>query len=270
MAETTAPLPDLPSSAAATIAAICPYLLADEGAWRSVGPAREHRCTAVTPAAILAPDKQRRLCLTAEHTGCATYLVATGQGETTSSATVPRIERVPRSSGRDIVRTVPVVLDHGRLSVGLPGLTLEGHLGQLALIALMAVAFIAILIARVPGDGGGGLGAGAIVDATPTPHAVAAESTEPEPEPTAEPKPVRTLVPTEVEPSAEPTEEATPKPTKEPTAKPKKKPTTYKVKRGDTLSGIAAEFGTTVKVLARLNDIDDPRTLRVGQVLELP
>ena len=81
---------------------------------------------------------------------------------------------------------------------------------------------------------------------------------------------MRTLVPTEVEPSAEPTEEATPKPTKEPTAKPTKKPTTYKVKRGDTLSGIAAEFGTTVKVLARLNDIDDPRTLRVGQVLELP
>ena len=44
----------------------------------------------------------------------------------------------------------------------------------------------------------------------------------------------------------------------------------FRNNRGDTLSGIAAEFGTTVKVLARLNDIDDPRTLRVGQVLELP
>ena len=47
-------------------------------------------------------------------------------------------------------------------------------------------------------------------------------------------------------------------------------PATYKVKRGDTLSGIAARFGTTVKVLVELNDIKDPSKLRVGQVLKLP
>jgi LysM repeat protein len=47
-------------------------------------------------------------------------------------------------------------------------------------------------------------------------------------------------------------------------------PKTYKVKRGDTLSEIAAEYGTTAKKLMKLNDIDDPTKLRVGQVLELP
>ncbi len=41
------------------------------------------------------------------------------------------------------------------------------------------------------------------------------------------------------------------------------------MKRGDTLSGIAATFGTTVKKLTALNHITDPSKLRVGQVLKL-
>jgi len=45
---------------------------------------------------------------------------------------------------------------------------------------------------------------------------------------------------------------------------------TYKVKSGDTLSGIAAAHGTTWQVLAELNGITDPSKLRVGQVLQLP
>jgi LysM repeat protein len=42
------------------------------------------------------------------------------------------------------------------------------------------------------------------------------------------------------------------------------------VKSGDTLSAIAARFGTTAAVLMRLNNIKDARTLRVGQALKLP
>jgi LysM repeat protein len=45
---------------------------------------------------------------------------------------------------------------------------------------------------------------------------------------------------------------------------------TYKVKRGDTLSGIAARFGTTVRVLIDLNDIKNPSRIAIGAVLELP
>jgi len=45
---------------------------------------------------------------------------------------------------------------------------------------------------------------------------------------------------------------------------------TYVVKSGDTLSGIAARFGTTVAVLASLNDIRDVNHLTVGQVLKIP
>jgi LysM repeat protein len=42
------------------------------------------------------------------------------------------------------------------------------------------------------------------------------------------------------------------------------------VKPGDTLSGIAAQFGTTVKELAKLNGITNPSLIRVGQVLQIP
>lgn len=39
---------------------------------------------------------------------------------------------------------------------------------------------------------------------------------------------------------------------------------------GDTLSGIATKFGTTVENLVSLNNISDPNLIYVGQVLKLP
>ncbi|GAB4417671.1 MAG: hypothetical protein Kow002_04170 [Anaerolineales bacterium] len=45
---------------------------------------------------------------------------------------------------------------------------------------------------------------------------------------------------------------------------------TYTVKTGDTLSGIAARFGTTVGVLVELNNLLNPNFIVEGQVLKLP
>lgn len=45
---------------------------------------------------------------------------------------------------------------------------------------------------------------------------------------------------------------------------------TYTVQSGDTLSGIASRYGTTVQALANLNGISNPNVIRVGQVLRLP
>ena len=45
---------------------------------------------------------------------------------------------------------------------------------------------------------------------------------------------------------------------------------TYVVQAGDTLSGIATKFGTTVANLVSLNNISDPNLKYVGQVLKLP
>jgi LysM repeat protein len=44
----------------------------------------------------------------------------------------------------------------------------------------------------------------------------------------------------------------------------------YHVQRGDTLSGIAAEHGSTVTELMRLNDIENPNAIFVGQEIRLP
>jgi LysM repeat protein len=44
---------------------------------------------------------------------------------------------------------------------------------------------------------------------------------------------------------------------------------TYTVKAGDTLSAIAAKFGTTYQELAKLNGIADPNKIYPGQVLKL-
>lgn len=48
------------------------------------------------------------------------------------------------------------------------------------------------------------------------------------------------------------------------------KPASYTVKSGDTLSGIAAKYGTTVAALQSLNGIKDVNKIYVGQVLKLP
>lgn len=46
--------------------------------------------------------------------------------------------------------------------------------------------------------------------------------------------------------------------------------TTYTVKSGDTLSGIAAKFGTTYQQLASYNGISNPNRISVGQKIKVP
>lgn len=46
--------------------------------------------------------------------------------------------------------------------------------------------------------------------------------------------------------------------------------TVYTVVAGDTLSGIAAKYGTSYKVLAEYNGIANPNIIRVGQKIKIP
>jgi LysM repeat protein len=235
-------------------AAICPYLRAADGAWRATTPIREHRCSAVAPPAVLAAEKQRRLCLVAAHTDCATYVAAVTARDAAAGAIRGR------GPQRAMPRTAPLVLDHGRLAIALPGMPDRG-VGQGGLVALMAVAFGALAVTRFTGGGPNVAPAAAQDSARPSVVASGRPASSPnDAGSSSDPGPSRTLVPSDVKPS--------PSPRATPAAPSNAK--TYKVKTGDTLSEIAAAHGTTWQVIARLNGISDPKKIRVGQVLKLP
>lgn len=44
----------------------------------------------------------------------------------------------------------------------------------------------------------------------------------------------------------------------------------YTVKRGDTLSGIAKKYNTTYQYLAKINNIEEPNIIHVGDVIKVP
>jgi LysM repeat protein len=225
---------------------MCPYLAAVDGAWRSSTVAREHRCGAVTPPAQLAAEKQRRLCLTADHRSCATYEAA--------RAARPLAQGPATTLPRPLARTTPLILDHGRIAVAMPALRSDRPNSQAILIALLAIAFVAILFARL--TGGSGLAVATL--GSPTPRATTVTGT-------AGPTAAST-----VEPSAAPAASAAPSGAP---ATPRPSPSsgrTYKVKSGDTLIGIAAKYGTTPKAIAKLNGIPVSANLHIGQILKIP
>jgi hypothetical protein len=235
------------------LAVICPYLAAADGAWRSSTVAREHRCGAVAPPAMLAAEKQRRLCLTPDYRTCTTYEAA--------RAARPIAHSRPPTLPRPVARTTPVILDHGRIAITVPALRSDRSdrsTAQAALIALLGLAFAAIVLARVAGGDASGGASGEAATTHPTARATASQRSTARPTLSADPG-------TSVAPSGGSGSSAAPA-----TAKPSKAATrTYTVKSGDTLIGIAAKFGTTTKTIKQLNGITDS-TLHIGQVLKIP
>ena len=232
---------------------LCPFLLAADGGWRSVEATGQHRCTAVFPPAQLTTEKQRRLCLTPDHETCATFIAALEARE-------PAGESRP-AEARPMPRTTPVVLERTRFAFPMLPLRPDRTAGQAVLVALLAVAFVGVVLSRPagsdgnPGGVGGPSGSPAATSAPAGSPRASAAVVEPTPSPSAaeaSPTPRITLVPTEDSPP------------------PSTRPAHYRVKPGDTLSGIAATYGTTWQVLADLNDIENPSALRVGTILDLP
>ena len=65
-----------------------------------------------------------------------------------------------------------------------------------------------------------------------------------------------------------PAEPAEPEP--DPTPDPPRAEHVYEVQSGDTLWGIAQEFGTTVEAIVEANDLDDPDRIAPGDELVIP
>ena len=250
------PSPAVPDpSAGRTFTQICPYLVAADGLWRSSTVAREHRCGAVAPPALVAAEKQRRLCLTADHASCPTF-------EAARAARPIGPDRQP-TLPRPLARATPVILDHGRIAISIPAFRAERSAGQAALIVLMALAFALIVVAKLSG---GSSPAGA-ADASSSPRATAGASGHAgSARPSAGATPAPSTSPAgSAASSVDPANSASPA-----AATPTPVTKTYKVKSGDTLIGIAAKFGTTPKAIAKLNGITNTANLRIGQVLKIP
>jgi LysM repeat protein len=241
---------------------MCPFLATESGAWRAAFPVGEHRCTAVVPAVRIAPAKQRRLCLSADHVTCATYVAALElRGASADRIADPRGPGAGRR--RAIPVTTPVLLERIRPALPIPA-TMQRGVGQLVLVGLLAVAFLAVFFAKLGGAPG----------TSPSPSASAVAHSSPSPSVS---RPTATPVPSP-SPSASPSPSVQPSRTPRPTAKPSPSGSlrpasgTYTVKSGDSLSGIAARFGTTVKALAALNGLTGPpyKPIHPGQVLKIP
>ena len=240
-------------SARPSIDEICPYLLALDG-WRSAGVHRDHRCTAVDPPASLASEKQRRLCLTSEHGGCPTYRAArAARAATLAPGTDPAIVAAADANRRPLARSTPVVLEHARLTASRARWPASRGVSQAALVALMVGAFVLLGIARLPSSG----------SAVVTPHPSSSPSSSPSPTPSPSPSLSQTT-----SPSADPSTSPSPSASTAPSAQTGYR-STYKVKKGDTLLGIATQYGTTPAAIRSLNALSGS-SLKIGQVLKIP
>jgi len=249
----------VPTDPLAAGTVVCPYIVVPGAAWRAARPLREHRCIAVSPSDAPSMDTQRRLCLAVAHTTCPRYEAARdarrarwlGPPEALAGFEVRVARRVPR--------VAPVALDRPSAIAG-PLSLLGGtrRLARIALAAAMVGAAVLLLAARFAG-GNGGASVGASPDASP-PTAAASSGVLGSTRPT---------LPATATPSATPASTAKPAKTAKPTAKPTAA-RRYRVKSGDTLSGIAARFGTTVAAIKRLNGISDATRIHPGQVLRIP
>jgi LysM repeat protein len=240
----------------------CPFLIAEAGDWRLAIPTREHRCAALVPLASLTFEKQARLCLTSAHETCATYGAARAAREARTGGAIA-LERAGRWS---FALTTPLIEDVGGVRSRVGGILADRRRWPaIPLVVLVATLFaLAISGARndrpvtavaSPTTPGSEAGAAPAMTFTAAPALTAAPAT-------ASPAPAPTSTPAAATPSP-PLATPAPKPT--PAYR-----TTYRIKYGDTLSGIAATFHTTVLAIERLNGITDPTRLRVGQVIRIP
>lgn len=139
------PTSGAPAPEAAAPRRLCPYLVGRSGDWRGADPSREHRCAAVDPPAALTSEKQRRLCLGSGHRDCSTFLAARRSLVAGLDDDALEPDRPPAHRW-SLPRTAPVLIERGRPSILRD--PRARSVGQIALVALMAVAFILLLVAR--------------------------------------------------------------------------------------------------------------------------
>jgi nucleoid-associated protein YgaU len=234
---------------------ICPFLaLAADHRTAVDGYDPDHACHALTPPEALDRARQAELCLSEAHRQCDRYVAFLDA----HAADAPD---VPTPSPDALILSTRLVVDPDARRVA--GMA-EAPIGMSPRRWVVAggVALVGVAAAATAMAGGFGGAADRQPDGTDQPSASPSVMALPSPstsiEPTTEPTPAPTA-----EPTGEPTREPTPRPTAAPTQ------VTYVVQEGDTLNGIAAQFGTTAEAIRQANGLPGD-VINIGQVLVIP
>lgn len=222
---------------------ICPYLaLADDGRTVADGYDAEHRCHALTPPAPLDRPRQVQLCLTEAHVRCDRFASARTAWLAASSG-------LPRVAPDVAFGRTRLVLEPEPAWRNLSAPTTQFS-RRTALIAI-GVVVVALLVL---GSAFRLFGGAPAANASPTPSA----------SPSASPIASSTaLESSSAGPSASIAASAPPAGTPTPSQR------TYVVQQGDTLNGIALEFGTTAQAIRAANGLTSDN-INPGQVLVIP
>jgi LysM repeat protein len=243
----------------------CPYLgLPDDPRTRFTFATPAHRCHVKRKPSQIDLGHQGRYCLSSDFPACKRYRapavaanapVAPPPSQVSPAARPPEVAPtvVVSSSAvraRPEPQDTPPVTRSRRLSVRRVLVVLV-VLGGVLLIGAIVVATIR------PTLGGTGLGSVTTAPTTPAAAATIEASRLPTRSPTPSPKPSPSPSPTTtVAPSA--------------TSPPPPVQTIRIVKRGESLTSIAAEYGVTPQAITHANNIEDPNLIRVGQRLMIP
>ncbi|MHB8958904.1 MAG: LysM peptidoglycan-binding domain-containing protein [Candidatus Limnocylindrales bacterium] len=230
---------------------VCPYLgLVDDPDSHFAYPSSAQRCHASGRPAAVESAKQARDCLTEAHVACSRYrppVASVGAATVSLAALKASAPHRPggRPSGRRSVNTIVIVI-----------LAVVAALGGIAIGWRLA----------------GTLNTGAVVSGrSPAAGASAAPGSPtaapPSSAPTFTPSPSPSMAPS---PTPAPT--SSPAPTRAPSRSPSATQAliTHQIKRGETLTIIAAEYGVTVAALQKANGITNPSLIVTGQILVIP
>ena len=191
--------------------------------------------------------------------GCATYRAAPRERAPTTVARIPVPATTTPTCGRRRDRSCSSSRPSAAC-LGLSGSPVRAG-GQVALVALMIVAFVVLIVARTsPSGPGGGPDASLAAGAS-------ASASRPRRRPRRHARPRRRAHPLAA--SAEPRADGEAQAHAEADDGTGHAPLHGQVRRHARRRS-PLRFGTTLKVLKRLNNITDPRLIHTGQVLVLP
>jgi hypothetical protein len=211
----------------------------------------DHFCHAVEPAEAVDRHRQAEFCLVEGHRQCERYVAFLGTRAAAAGA-------FPAPAPDAHVSRTRLILEP-ELRRGASGALAPFGASPRRWVVAGSVAVVGVAAAATAVAGGfSGFGGTPAGSASPTITLAPSASTAATAEPT-------------VAPTAEPTEQPSPSPTQRPRNSAAATPEvqTYVVKAGDTLSLIAASFGTSVEAIKAANGLGSD-VINIGQVLVIP